>query len=72
MEILTLNIRALINYVALQLDMVKGLIMNTLYILCDSYTHIMDEDDVYVGFYIDSSGYTIMGKLRRKNHFEFN
>ena len=48
---------------------------HALYFLCDSYTHIMDEDDVYVGFYIDSSGYTIMwGKTcdRKKIIFEFN
>tara|TARA_B100001250_G_scaffold395969_1_gene401441 strand:+ start:129 stop:1196 length:1068 start_codon:yes stop_codon:yes gene_type:complete len=46
-----------------------------LHFLCDSYTHIMDEDDAYFGFYIDSKGHTIMwGKSceRKKYFFEFN
>lgn len=43
--------------------------------LCDSYTHVMDEEDMYFGFYIDKSGHTIMwGKTceRKKITFEFN
>ena len=43
--------------------------------LCDTYTHIMNEDDTYFGFYIDSNGHTIMwGNTceRKKIVFEFN
>jgi len=43
--------------------------------LCDSYTHIMDEEDTYFGFYIDKNGHTILwGKTceRKKIIFEFN
>ena len=43
--------------------------------LCGSYTHIMDEDDAFLGFYSDSNGHTIMwGKTceRKKIIFEFN
>ncbi|MEZ4772527.1 MAG: CAP domain-containing protein [Bacteroidia bacterium] len=30
---------------------------NALYFLCDSYTHILNEDELYFGFYISSKGH---------------
>jgi len=45
------------------------------YFLCDSYTHIMNEDDTYFGFFIDSKGhaYNWGQSCKTKNYiFEFN
>ncbi|MBW7867938.1 MAG: hypothetical protein H3C31_06405 [Brumimicrobium sp.] len=46
-----------------------------LYFVCDSYTHLLDEDDAYFGFYINSKGYAfIWGKSceTKKHEFEWN
>ncbi len=46
-----------------------------LFFLCNSYTHIMNEDDIFFGFYIDSKGHSFSwGKSceTKKYLFEFN
>jgi hypothetical protein len=48
---------------------------DALYFLCKSYTHIMNEEDLYFGFYIDSKGHAYKwGKSckTKKYVFEFN
>lgn len=46
-----------------------------LYFVCDSYTHVLNEDDKYFGFYIDEKGHAYKwGKSckTKKYVFEFN
>ncbi len=46
-----------------------------LYFVCNSYVHILNEDDAFLGFYIDSKGHAIKwGKScqAKKYVFEFN
>ena len=47
---------------------------DALYFVCDSYTHIMDENDLYFGFYIDSKGHAYSWGIScntKKYIFEF-
>lgn len=48
---------------------------DALYFICNSYVHIMNEDDMYFAFYIDTRGHAIKwGKscVSKKYVFEFN
>ena len=48
---------------------------DALYFVCDSYIHIMNENDLYFGFYIDKQGYAYMwGKTctEKKYNYVFN